>query len=118
MTINSYQIKTNNGDNDFKKWMISTSFDNKTWTLATPLHSGSPGDTIYSLNKAHSARYARIDAGCASGDITYFEMIYIKFFGSLGGSKQVNAANAANSCFRRKTINSNLLKMIILMTTS
>ena len=91
--------------------MISTSFDNKTWTLVTPLNNGFPGNTIYSLNKSHSARYA----GCSNQDHTFFFMYYIKFFGSLGRSKH---GNIANSCFRRKTIDSNLLKMIFLMTIS
>lgn len=115
VTINSYQIKTQNLAEAFRKWKISTSFDNKTWTLATPINNGFPGDIKYQLNKAYSARYARVDAGCIADDQTFFWMYYIKFFGSLEGSKP---ANAANSCFIRKTIDANLLKMVFLMTMS
>lgn len=113
--IDSYQIEAPNDSDLFKKWVVSTSLDNKTWIMGTSLNTGFPGDTKYPLNEARAARYAKLDAGSTGNDQTFFRIYYIKFFGSLTGKVPMNGMNTIR---RKKTVDTDLMRMILLISSS
>ena len=115
ISLKSYKIKTVDDDSFIRKWIISTSLDKIKWNVASKEGNGFPGDTEYPLIKTFNARYARLNASClASDDPTFFQIYHIKFFGSLTPNYN---NNNRNSCNRRKIIDYNLMRMILILSS-
>ena len=112
VSIKSYQIKAYDSDVNIRKWIISTSLDKEEWSVASKEETGFPGDTEYPLTRTFNARYARLNASSLStNDPTFFQIYHIKFFGSF------TLNNNRNSCNRRKIVDLNLMRMILVLSS-
>ena len=116
ISFHSYSIKTEaSGCSWITKWTLLVSKNNRTWTPVDSPPLGVPGDKIFPLNKTVNARFVRLDGssiGCGSIQNAAFAFYYIKFFGSTMPIKEANG-----SCRSKNKINTNLLRMIIMISS-
>ena len=115
VTINSYQIKAGTGCNWISKWNFCVSMNNISWNCVDSPAQGYPEDKTFQLNSPAKARFVKIEGSsplCSSAK-TSFAFKHIKFFGLISPARVY-----VNTCIRKKIIDTNLMKVILMMVYS
>lgn len=113
ISLTGYQIRTGTADTSYRyiyNWTFLVSLDNITWKkVHEPIQNGSE-DKNYNFNSPQNALYAKIEGNSlSSSQPKSIRIYYVKFFAS-----PTTLRNAITCKFRRG-INTNLMRLIILI---
>ena len=115
VSIIGYEIATYTASSDsdaLYNWTFSLSMDNETWDVVHGPAQSTSTTKSHTFSEPLNALYARIDGNSLySNDKTMFHIYYIKFFGSITKVKN------KFSCKAQRRMNTNLMRMIFIITS-